>query len=123
MVERATENAKTNQLSQALFFSQDLTKDFSHHSWAKQGFDALLIDPPRSGAFEVMQYVPNFGAKRIVYVSCNPSQRWQGMRVYWHNMVINLKKRQSWICLPILSMLNQLPYLKNEQFENQEIND
>ena len=73
MVQRATENAKANQLSQALFFSQDLTKDFSHHSWAKQGFDALLIDPPRSGAFEVMQYVPNFGAKRIVYVSCNPS--------------------------------------------------
>nr|MBP7895451.1 23S rRNA (uracil(1939)-C(5))-methyltransferase RlmD [Acinetobacter sp.] len=73
MVQRATENAEANQLSQALFFSQDLTKDFSHHSWAKQGFDALLIDPPRSGAFEVMQYVPNFGAKRIVYVSCNPS--------------------------------------------------
>ena len=73
MVQRATENAKANQLSQALFFSQDLTKDFSHHSWAKQGFDALLIDPPRSGAFEVMQYVPHFGAKRIVYVSCNPS--------------------------------------------------
>ncbi|WP_343578831.1 23S rRNA (uracil(1939)-C(5))-methyltransferase RlmD [Acinetobacter sp.] len=73
MVQRATENAKANQLSQAMFFSQDLTKDFSHHSWAKQGFDALLIDPPRSGAFEVMQYVPNFGAKRIVYVSCNPS--------------------------------------------------
>ncbi|WEI19908.1 23S rRNA (uracil(1939)-C(5))-methyltransferase RlmD [Acinetobacter proteolyticus] len=73
MVNRATENAQANHLSQAVFFSQDLTKDFSHHSWAKQGFDALLIDPPRSGAFEVMQYVPNFGAKRIVYVSCNPS--------------------------------------------------
>ncbi|MCU4578927.1 23S rRNA (uracil(1939)-C(5))-methyltransferase RlmD [Acinetobacter courvalinii] len=73
MVQRATENAKANQLPQAMFFSQDLTKDFSDHSWAKQGFDALLIDPPRSGAFEVMQYVPNFGAKRIVYVSCNPS--------------------------------------------------
>ncbi|WP_109440437.1 23S rRNA (uracil(1939)-C(5))-methyltransferase RlmD [Acinetobacter haemolyticus] len=73
MVLRATENAKANSLSQAAFFSQDLTKDFSHHPWAKQGFDALLIDPPRSGAFEVMQYVPNFGANRIVYVSCNPS--------------------------------------------------
>ncbi|NAR35720.1 23S rRNA (uracil(1939)-C(5))-methyltransferase RlmD [Acinetobacter haemolyticus] len=73
MVLRATENAKANSLSQAIFFSQDLTKDFSHHPWAKQGFDALLIDPPRSGAFEVMQYVPNFGANRIVYVSCNPS--------------------------------------------------
>ena len=44
-------------------FSQDLTKDFSHHSWANQGFDALLIDPPRAGAYEIMQYVPNFGAK------------------------------------------------------------
>ena len=73
MVRRATENAQANGLVQARFFSQDLTKDFSHHSWAKQGFDALLIDPPRSGAFEVMQYVPHFGAKRIVYVSCNPS--------------------------------------------------
>jgi len=32
-----------------------------------------LIDPPRAGAYEIMQYVPNFGAKRIVYVSCNPA--------------------------------------------------
>ncbi|MDB9692078.1 23S rRNA (uracil(1939)-C(5))-methyltransferase RlmD, partial [Acinetobacter baumannii] len=73
MVQRATDNAKRNNLVQASFFSQDLTKDFSHHSWANQGFDALLIDPPRAGAYEIMQYVPNFGAKRIVYVSCNPA--------------------------------------------------
>ena len=73
MVQRATANARCNSLVQATFFSQDLTKDFSHHSWAKQGFDALLIDPPRAGAYEVMQYIPNFGAKRIVYVSCNPA--------------------------------------------------
>ena len=50
-----------------------LTQDFSHQAWAKQGFDALLIDPPRSGAEQVMQYVPKFGAKRLVYVSCNPA--------------------------------------------------
>lgn len=73
MVQRGAENAQNNGLSQVKFYSQDLTKDFSHHSWAKQGFDALLIDPPRSGAEEVMQYVPKFGANRIVYVSCNPA--------------------------------------------------
>ncbi len=73
MVQRATENAKANDLTQAIFFSQDLTKDFSHHSWAKQGFDALLIDPPRAGALELMPFIPNFGASRIVYVSCNPA--------------------------------------------------
>ena len=73
MVQRGAENAKNNAMTHVHFYSQDLTKDFSHHSWAKQGFDALLIDPPRSGAEEVMQYVPKFGANRIVYVSCNPA--------------------------------------------------
>ena len=73
MVQRGAENAKNNAISHVHFHSQDLTKDFSHHSWAKQGFDALLIDPPRSGAEEIMHYVPKFDAKRIVYVSCNPA--------------------------------------------------
>lgn len=73
MVQRGAQNAQHNDISQLQFYAQDLTKDFSHHSWANQGFDALLIDPPRSGAEEVMQYVPKFGAKRIVYVSCNPA--------------------------------------------------
>lgn len=73
MVQRGRENARLNGIEQISFYSQDLTKDFSQQAWAKQGFDALLIDPPRSGAEEVMQYVPKFGAKRIVYVSCNPA--------------------------------------------------
>ena len=73
MVKRGTENALKNGIANVKFYSQDLTQDFSQHSWAKQDFDALLIDPPRSGAEEVMQYIPKFGAKRIVYVSCNPA--------------------------------------------------
>ena len=73
MVHRGAENAVNNGIDWLKFYSQDLTKDFSHHSWAKEGFDALLIDPPRSGAEEIMHYVPKFGAKRIVYVSCNPA--------------------------------------------------
>ncbi|OTG98758.1 23S rRNA (uracil(1939)-C(5))-methyltransferase RlmD [Acinetobacter sp. ANC 4973] len=73
MVRRAAENAESNGIVHAHFYSQDLTKDFSHHSWANQGFDALLIDPPRAGAEEIMHYVPKFGAKKIVYVSCNPA--------------------------------------------------
>ncbi|OTG83964.1 23S rRNA (uracil(1939)-C(5))-methyltransferase RlmD [Acinetobacter sp. ANC 4648] len=73
MVRRGTENALNNHITNVTFYSQDLTKDFSQFSWANQGFDALLIDPPRAGAEQVMHYVPNFGAKRIVYVSCNPA--------------------------------------------------
>lgn len=72
MTQRAKDNAQHNKLHNTQFFSQDLTQDFSDKPWAK-AVDALLIDPPRSGAWEVMQYLPRFNAKRIVYVSCNPT--------------------------------------------------
>lgn len=73
MVLRGQENAASNQLNNLQFYAQDLTQDFSEQIWAKQGFDALLIDPPRAGAEQVMRYVANFAAKRIVYVSCDPA--------------------------------------------------
>lgn len=72
MTERAKMNAIANGLHNTEFYAQDLTQDFSDKPFANQGFDALLIDPPRSGAWEVMAYLPKFNAKRIVYVSCNP---------------------------------------------------
>lgn len=75
MTERAKMNAAANGLTHTEFYAQDLTQDFSHQPWAtgENSFDALLIDPPRSGAAEVMAYLGKFNAKRIVYVSCNPA--------------------------------------------------
>lgn len=73
MADRGMENATRNKLSNVSFYAQDLTADFSQQSWARQGFDRILIDPPRSGAQEIVQYLPKFGAKRVVYVSCNPA--------------------------------------------------
>lgn len=70
MVGRARRNALMNGLENVQFFAQDLTRDFSHESWVGQ-VDALLIDPPRTGASEVMTYLGRFDAKRIVYVSCD----------------------------------------------------
>lgn len=73
MTARAAENARRNDLYNTEFYTQDLTQDCTDKPWANQGFDALLIDPPRSGAWEIMQYLPKFNAKRIVYISCNPA--------------------------------------------------
>lgn len=73
MADRGMENAKRNNLGNVSFYAQDLTADFSQQPWARQGFDRILIDPPRSGAQEIVQYLPKFGAKRVVYVSCNPA--------------------------------------------------
>lgn len=72
MTERAKLNAAANGLLHTEFYAQDLTQDFSDKPWVGR-VDALLIDPPRSGAIEVMQYLDKFEAKRIVYVSCNPA--------------------------------------------------
>ncbi len=73
MVERGYENAKRNHLENIDFYAADLMIDFSQNSWASEGFDKILIDPPRSGAQEVCEYISVFNAHRIVYVSCNPA--------------------------------------------------
>ena len=73
MVQRGRENARHNGLDNLDFYAANLAGDFYNQGWAKQGFDKLLIDPPRSGAYEIVQHLSTFAAKRIVYVSCNPA--------------------------------------------------
>ena len=72
LVARAKENAGRNGLANAQFFAADLTQDQRQAPWMRQGFDKLLLDPPRSGAIEVLQQLPLKQFKRIVYVSCHP---------------------------------------------------
>jgi len=73
MVVRGRENAELNGLENVAFHGADLHGDFTGQSWAKEGFDKILIDPPRSGAEEICKYLTAFNAERIVYVSCNPA--------------------------------------------------
>jgi len=73
MVVRGRENARLNGLDNVSFFGADLHGDFTGQPWAREGFDKVLIDPPRSGAEEICKYLTAFGARRIVYVSCNPA--------------------------------------------------
>jgi len=72
LVARARENAERNGLANAQFHAADLTQDQRNAPWMRQGFDKLLLDPPRSGAIEVLQQLPLKQFKRIVYVSCHP---------------------------------------------------
>ncbi|MGO3691433.1 23S rRNA (uracil(1939)-C(5))-methyltransferase RlmD [Marinobacter sp.] len=73
MVVRGRENAELNGLENVSFHGADLHGDFTGQSWAKEGFDKILIDPPRSGAEDICKYLTAFGALSIVYVSCNPA--------------------------------------------------
>ena len=72
LVQRASDNAARNGISNAEFHVADLAGDVSIYPWLKQPFDKLLLDPPRSGAMEMIPVIARLGISRIVYVSCNP---------------------------------------------------
>lgn len=73
MVERARENAARNGLENAGFHVADLAAGWQHADWASEHWDKMLLDPPRSGAAEVVSRAGALGVGRIVYISCNPA--------------------------------------------------
>lgn len=72
-VEAARENARTNKIKNATFFSGDMKDLFSLDFVAKNGVpDVLITDPPRDGMHkDVTQRILEITPERIVYVSCN----------------------------------------------------
>ncbi|MBT9568163.1 MAG: 23S rRNA (uracil(1939)-C(5))-methyltransferase RlmD [Thiobacillus sp.] len=72
LVARARENALRNKLPNAHFVVDNLF-EMTPEKFATLGhIDKLLIDPPRSGAAELVKSLPERGAPhRIVYVSCD----------------------------------------------------
>ena len=73
MVERARTNAVRNGLGTAHFYQADLSKPLVQAEWARCGFAAVLLDPPRDGAYELVGQMSTLGARRVAYVSCNPA--------------------------------------------------
>jgi 23S rRNA (uracil1939-C5)-methyltransferase len=89
LVERAARNAERNGIDNARFYAADLdasgvdgdaggpggpsavTDDPS--PWRAQAYDKALLDPPRSGALGVLDWLARSGVRRILYVSCYPA--------------------------------------------------
>ena len=59
-------------------------------SWLRKSYDKVLIDPPRSGALEMLPYIAATAAERLLYVSCHPASlaRDAGILIHEHGFVL-----------------------------------
>lgn len=73
MTQRASHNAEKNNINNAQFYTANLDEDFSSMTWAKNCFNKIILDPPRSGAKKVIENIKLFDAEAILYISCNPA--------------------------------------------------
>ncbi|MDO6592270.1 23S rRNA (uracil(1939)-C(5))-methyltransferase RlmD [Neptuniibacter sp. 1_MG-2023] len=73
MVIRANDNAQINQIDNCEFHKANLTNDLRAMPWYKQGFNKIVLDPPRTGALEIIKQLKQHSAEMVLYVSCNPA--------------------------------------------------
>lgn len=75
LVDQARVNAQRNGITNCTFACANLyTEDTeSLVNVLNHKFDKVLLDPPRTGAIEIVKKIPEYNPKKILYVSCNPA--------------------------------------------------
>ncbi|TND07909.1 MAG: 23S rRNA (uracil1939-C5)-methyltransferase [Bacteroidetes bacterium] len=73
----ARENAAMNGITNCKFFAADMKDIFNAAFLSENGSpDVIITDPPRAGMHEdVVRCIATSGAKKVVYVSCNPASQ------------------------------------------------
>jgi 23S rRNA (uracil1939-C5)-methyltransferase len=72
LVLRAQQNAIRNGIDNAGFILADLYSEAAGLVKVQGLFQKVLLDPPRSGAEQVLPLIAASSATQVVYVSCNP---------------------------------------------------
>lgn len=89
-VEDAQRNALNNGIENTQFFKANLDTYFkgyvSFSNFTKKYNiskpDIVVIDPPRAGMhIDVVNYLPKFKAKKIIYISCNPTTQARDIKI------------------------------------------
>ncbi len=106
-IEDAKVNAAINHISNASFISGDLKDVLSAGIFDQHGKpDVIITDPPRSGMHrDGIKKLLESGAKRIVYISCNPVTQARDIR--------NLSPRYRLLKSQIVDMFPQTNQIEN----------
>ena len=72
-IDNAKRNAALNKIKGVDFYAADVGKFLTEYPEYEGKIGTIVLDPPRGGiAPKTLRKVMSLGAKRIVYVSCNP---------------------------------------------------
>jgi 23S rRNA (uracil1939-C5)-methyltransferase len=66
-------NSRLNGVENAEFICADAAAGVRQLIRAGRRFPTIILDPPRSGAAELLRDLPRLEADRIIYISCDPS--------------------------------------------------
>jgi 23S rRNA (uracil1939-C5)-methyltransferase len=69
----AQANAQGNGLHNCHFLRADASTAVHDLRKGKERFDLILLDPPRSGCREIIALLPELGAEKLIYISCDPA--------------------------------------------------
>ena len=105
----AEKNADFNNIENAHFLKANLDTFFKSGQLPKRipKPDIIIVDPPRAGMHpDMVQYLPKLKAKKIVYVSCNPTTQARDVKILCE-MGYELKKSI------MVDMFPHTPHIEN----------
>ncbi len=72
-IRSAQENARHNNITNCHFIQGSINEALPGLIASEECFDLIVIDPPRQGCKEIIHLLPALGAKKILYISCDPA--------------------------------------------------
>ena len=94
MVKRGAANAVENKLGNVAFHAVDLYKKLPEAGgvapWPAGEYNSVMLDPPRSGALDLLPFIATSSANKVLYISCNPETlaRDAGLLVNQHGFTL-----------------------------------
>jgi len=73
LIERAGGNARRNAIENVSFHVADLAGVDVPANFIDRDYHKVFLDPPRTGAADIIKRMSCSGTERVVYVSCNPA--------------------------------------------------
>lgn len=90
LLERARGNAQRNGIANVEFHHADLATSPEALPWMRRRYTHVLLDPPRTGAREVLAALARLAPQRLLYISCHPGSlaRDLGVLVHEHGLTL-----------------------------------